>query len=83
MSATFWSAERMTFLPPTVSAVGQNCPENVGLRQELLVDAPPYPAQVKLLSEASLRVMKKTDADEGEQREPFARLFEIVRPGDK
>jgi len=71
------------FLAPGGKRCWPECPENVGLRQELLVDAPPYPAQVKLLSEASLRRMKGADADAGELREPFARLFEIVHPGDK
>ena len=58
------------------------CAENVGLRQELLVDAPPYPDQIKLLAEANLRLNGDGPQARG-LREPFARLFEIVRPDSK
>jgi hypothetical protein len=58
-----------------------NCPENAGLRQELLAGTPPYPPQLKLLAEANLRMMNPDGR--GEFREPFARLFEIVRPGEQ
>jgi hypothetical protein len=49
---------------------GVDCPENRGLRFELLSKGPPYPAKLELLEE--LRVRK------GAQVQPLARLF-LVR----
>jgi hypothetical protein len=48
---------------------GSGCPDNAGLRQALLFDAPPYPPELRLLDEITFRGQAQ------------ARLFEIVRPG--
>jgi hypothetical protein len=53
------------------------CPENTGLRQQLLVDGPPFPPQLKLLAEKKLQI-----GDNG-QVEPYARLFEVVHVPEK
>ena len=65
-----------------ILATGDNrcypkCPENTGLRQQLLVDGPPFPPQVKLLAE------KKLQIGENVEIEPYARLFEVVRTPEK
>jgi len=60
-----------------ILATGSNrcypkCPENVGLRQQLLVDGPPFPTRLRLLAE------KKLQIGENVEIEPYARLFEVV-----
>ena len=58
-------------LPPGQGCYPQ-CVENRGLTQQLLIDAPPFPPQVRLIHE--LWMMN------GSRREPLARLFEIIKP---
>jgi len=53
------------------------CPENAGLRQQLLVDGPPFPPQLKLLAEKKLQIGENVEV------EPYARLFEVVRTQEK
>jgi hypothetical protein len=48
------------------------CPENKGLRHELLENGPPYPPELKLLAEHELRLEGTTL--------PYARLFEVIAP---
>jgi hypothetical protein len=48
-----------------------DCPENAGLRQELLAQAPPYPARLRLLVQSEFRGANGV--------EPYARLFEVLR----
>jgi hypothetical protein len=65
-----------------VLATGNNrcypkCPENAGLRQQLLVDGPPFPPQLKLLAEKKLQIGDNVEV------EPYARLFEVVRAQEK
>jgi hypothetical protein len=53
-----------------VRKCGLECPENDGLRRELLADGAPVPKRLRLLRE--FRVNR-----EGKS-EPFARLFEVL-----
>jgi hypothetical protein len=48
------------------------CPENKGLRHELLESGPPYPPELKLLAERELQLNGTTL--------PYARLFEVIAP---
>ena len=48
------------------------CPENKGLRHELLENGPPFPIGLKLLAERNLQSDGTT--------QPYARLFEVIAP---
>jgi hypothetical protein len=50
---------------------GLRCPENAGLRQELLAPAPPAPA-------ARLRLLVDVSVKRDDQTEPFLRLYQVV-----
>ena len=54
-----------------------DCPENAGLRKQLLVDGPPFPPQLKLVAEKMVQVGENAEV------EPYARLFEVVRTPEK
>jgi hypothetical protein len=56
---------------PVAQSCFPHCVENQGLRQELLIDGPPFPPGVRLIAQIWWQ--------NGQRQEPLARLFEVQR----